>query len=386
MKATGKSTATEPRWLVRYAAVWLIPAAMLVALLLGEGLLRLRPQLLPESAQIKRLYLLQTQVKSIGDPYLGFVYPPHYRSEIKSLDFTFLIESDEHGFRNESPWPEQADIVIVGDSMVYGWGVAKENSWASLIGKRLPEKRIVNLGLPGTSPQQYIRYFERFGLGLKPKILVFGIFAGNDLVGAEVFDRWLAAGSPGNFDVWRFFEGRPPDRVKGLLDKSLVLLLLKSMKVSIGQSYGAKSIETPDGKKLQLVPSVYKRALQINDTSHPAFRSLVESTVAARNLASANGIEFVAVLFPTKEIVYLPLHDVAFPSLTEPLQRTLEAEGIEVINLTTQFQQRAAQGKKIFFRVDGHPNILGNRIVARALLKRLGAENDRLLGSTGNDD
>jgi hypothetical protein len=342
---------------------------MLLALLLGEMVLRLRPQLLPESAQIKRLYQLQTKVKSIGDPYLGFVYPPHYRTEISSLDFEFLIESDEHGFRNSSPWPDQADIVIVGDSMVYGWGVAKEHSWVSLLADRLPQSRIVNLGLPGAGPQQYFRYFERFGVGLRPKVLLFGIFAGNDLAGAAAFDRWVAAGSPGNFDTWRFFQGRPPK--KDLLHDSLVLLLLREAIGSFRQSYASETIMTPEGRKLQLVPSVYRMTLRQNHPSNPAFRHLIQSTVAARDLARDNGIEFVAVLFPTKEEIYLPLRGVQFPSLVEPMKTPLEAEGITCIDLTDRFRERAAMGKKVFFRIDGHPNILGNRIVARAVTGHL---------------
>ncbi len=372
--------------MVRYAPLWLVPTAVLVALLLAEGFLRLRPQLLPERAQIKRLYQLQTRVKSVGDPYLGFVYPPHYRTEIKTLDFSFLIESDEHGFRNASPWPEKADIVIVGDSMVYGWGVEKDVAWPSLVARRLPGKRIVNLGLPGTSPQQYLRYFERFGVELNPGILVFGIFPGNDLVGAEDFDNWIKAGSPGNFDVWRFSGGRPPNAVMSVLERSLVMLLLKSMIEDLSEAHKAQSIKTIEGKRLQLVPAVYKRAMRLNDPAASAFRGVIESAVTARDLARENGAEFVAVLFPTKEAIYLPLQGTPFPSFAATLEQALEAEGIEVINLTDRFRQRAAQGKKLFFRVDGHPNILGNRVIARALLKRLGAEDDRLKNSAGGDE
>lgn len=355
--------------LVRYAAAWLVPLAVAIALILAEIVLRMNPQFLPESAQIKRLYLLQTQVKSIGDPYLGFVYPPHYRTEISSLDFDFLVESDEHGFRNASPWPDRADIVVVGDSMVYGWGVAKEHSWVSLLGERLPQSRIVNLGLPGAAPEQYFRYFDRFGVGLRPKVVLFGIFTGNDLIGAAVFDRWVAAGSPDNFDVWRFFEGKPPKA--DFLSGSLVVLMLRAVVGSIGQSYASETIRTAEGKKLQLVPSVYKKSLKRNVPSDPAFRSVVRSTLEARDLARANGIEFVAMLFPTKEAVYLPLRDVPFPSLVKPLRTALEAEGVTCIDLTGPFRERAALGKKVFFTVDGHPNILGNRVIARAVTAHL---------------
>ena len=386
MKSSDESAGTRQRWLVRYAPLWLIPAAMVLALLLGEGILRLYPELLPERAQIKRMFQLQTPVVSIADPYLGYVYPPYYKTEIKTLDFSFEIESDEHGFRNASPWPARADIVIVGDSMVYGWGVAKEQAWVNRVAGRLPGTRIVNLGMPGTSPQQYLRYFERFGLDLKPELVVFGIFPGNDLVGDDIFNSWLAAESPGDFEEWRFYGGKPPDRLRNVLEHSLVLLMIKTVIDSVGESYGSKTVSMAGGKKLHLVPAVYKRAIQLNDPSSPAFRSVVQATVETRDLARAHGADFLALMFPTKEAVYLPLHDAEFPSLTLPLEKALAAEGIEVVNLTEAMRRGAAGGDKLFFQIDGHPNIAGNRVIAETLQERLGADAERLAKAARGDD
>ncbi len=93
-------------------------AAVLVAALLAEGLLRLSPGILPESTQL-RLHWAQVTggpAISTGDPYLGFLYPPSYRGEIDRGDTRFTYRTDEHGFRNPGPWPDTAEVVIVGDS------------------------------------------------------------------------------------------------------------------------------------------------------------------------------------------------------------------------------------------------------------------------------
>jgi hypothetical protein len=270
--------------------------------------------------------------------------------------------------------------------MVYGWGVEQDEAWASLVAARLPGTRIVNLGLPGASPQQYLRYFERFGVGLKPKLLVFGIFAGNDLIGAEVFDRWVAAGSPGNFNAWRFFEGRPPSRGERLLERSLLLQTLKATAENIGEQQGSRTIQVPDGGVLQLVPGVYERTMRHIGESRPAFQSLVNSAVMARDLARAHGIEMLAVLFPTKEAVYLPLQNVAFPALSDPIARALRERGIEVINLTEPLRRHAAQGETLFFTIDGHPNVAGNRLIAEILLPRLRLAANASADPAGRDD
>ena len=358
-------------FLLRYAAFWLAPLALVIALLMAEGVLRLFPQLLPEEAQIKRLWQLQTPSSSIGDPYLGSVYPPHHKTEVKSLDFRFAVESDEHGFRNPPPWPEQADIVVVGDSLAYGWGVEREAAWFSLLDERLPESRIITLGMPGTVPQQYFRYLTRFGIGLKPKLVIFAIFPGNDVAEAETFDRWLAAGSPGNFSEWRFFEGRVPDRRVRFPNNSYLALFLQGLKKNLSQKYASKTITLADGERLQLAPAIYMKAFERNDPLDPGFQSIVAATVAAGDLAKEHGSEFLVLLFPTKEGVYLPLHGEPFPTLTQPLQEVLEDEGITCLSLIQEFRTQAVAGKKLYFEIDGHPNELGNRVIADVLAEYL---------------
>jgi hypothetical protein len=361
----------EGRFFVRYAGLWLIPLAILIALLMAECVLRLYPQLLPLEAQIKRLWQLQGRVQSIGDPYLGFVYPAHRKKEIESQDFRFTIESDEHGFRNASPWPDQADIVVVGDSLVYGWGMKRDASWVGLLEKSLAGDRVITLGLPGTVPQQYVRFLERFGLDLHPKLVIFGIFAGNDIVGAENFDRWLASGSPGNYDVWRFFKGRVPNRSRGLLGGSHLLLFLQAMKKSLGEAYSSETIKFAHHGELQLVPVIHKRAIAKTHPQDPAFRSVIQAAVTAKDLATKNGSEFLVVLFPTKEEIYLPQLGVDFPSLTRPLKDALEGNGISSIDLSERFREKAAQDEKLYFHIDGHPNKTGNAVIAEVLIEHL---------------
>ena len=87
MPLTDLSPGRKRTFLIRHAALWLIPLSVIFALLLLEGALRIFPTLLPAEAKLKLLWRDQTPVKSVGDPYLGFVYPPHYQTEIASHDF-----------------------------------------------------------------------------------------------------------------------------------------------------------------------------------------------------------------------------------------------------------------------------------------------------------
>ncbi len=347
---------------------------MIFALLLLEGALRVFPSLVPAEAKLKLLWENQTPVKSVGDPYLGFVFPPHYQTEIVSHDFRFTVESDEHGFRNASPWPDRAEVVVVGDSMAYGWGVNERERWTTLLDDALPASRVITLGMPGTTPQQYSRYFEKFGVALRPRIVIFAIFPGNDIVDAETFDRWVAAGSPDNYDVWRFFEGKVPVAAASLFDRSFLLLSLSSMRKSLMYGLSSKTVTFADGSEMQLAPNIYGKALKSNTPENAGFQSIVKATVDARNRARASGSEFVVLLFPVKESIYLPSQGISFAGLVHPLQDVLQNQaGMASIDLTGPFRESAAQGKQLYFQVDGHPNALGNRVVADTVAEYLRA-------------
>ena len=339
---------------------------MLVAVLLLEGALRLFPSLLPTSAQQRLLFLTTTgSPQTVGDAYLGYTYPPFFKTEQITRDFRFTIESDEHGFRNASPWPDQAEVVVVGDSLTYGYGVAKQQAWPTLLDEALPVSRVITLGLPGTVPQQYTRYFERFGVPLHPKVLIYTIFAGNDIHEAPAFDRWLAAGSPGNYDVWRYFEGSPPTAVKSFLERSYLVLGLSGLRKSLASGFSSTTIQLPDGGKLRLAPSRYDSTVAINRPGQPGFDAIVRAVGQAKARADAIGCHVIVMFVPVAEAVYLPLRGRSFPALGAPIASILERDpDLRVLNLVGPLTKVAARGQTLFFEVDGHPNALGNKVIA----------------------
>jgi hypothetical protein len=357
---------------VRHAWLWLVPLSFLLGAALFEGVLRAIPSLLPPDAEQRLLFMKgQRATKSVGDPYLGFLYPPRSQLQVRSPDFDILIQTDEHGFRNPSPWPDQAEVVIVGDSMAFGYGVSWEQAWPALLDAALPTSRVITLGMPGTVPQQYMRFFERFGLPLRPRFLVYTVFAGNDIREAPVFDQWLAAGSPGNYDLWRMFQGQPPTPGQALLRHSYLVLAMDSLRKSLGNfraEYRAQSVELADGGRLRLAPYEFARTAGSNSPGMAGFDSVVRATVEARDLAEGIGCDFVVAFVPMKERVYSQLLGKLREPLSAPLKKVLEREyGINVIDLGEAMIEQAARGRTLYFEVDGHPNAAGNRIIADAI-------------------
>jgi hypothetical protein len=88
-------------------------------------------------------------------------------------------------------------------------------------------------------------------------------------------------------------------------------------------------------------------------------------------LAEETGSQFLVLLVPTKEEVYLPLVDEEPPPATAPFAARFEEDGLPYLDLTPPFQARAREGERLFFEVDGHPNAAGYRLIAEIVLDRI---------------
>ena len=194
--------------------------------------------------------------------------------------------------------------------------------------KELPHNRLINLGLIGGGPQQYLRVYETFGTRLYPKVLLVGFFARNDFWDADMFDRWLESGAGTNYLVWRDF-GQPEStslsleqpignlissllwRCHLLASKSHLYNLLRyaprhlkrqaSVRDKNLRSSGWNSVRAFVGK---FSPRETKEA---RSSGYRPFDITVEALQRLHSIAKANGTNVLVVLQPSKEEVYLPL-------------------------------------------------------------------------------
>ena len=264
--------------------------------------------------------------------------------------------------------------MVLGDSMTFSYGVEDHQAWPALLAEELPGGRIINLGLNGAGPQQYLRIYEKFGQALQPALVLLCLFPANDLSDAEKFDRWVKAGSPGNYLIWRL--GNDNDDLQqsiwNVLAQSYLVTLLRHARNKLRDwPFMVRTIDFADGSQMYLAPNFYAEMERQAKPDHPNFRLALDAVEQTRALAERSGSEFLVLLMPGREEVYLPLLEGESSPAASPFVRPLDAAGISYLDLLPHFQAAARRGENLFFKVDGHPNVAGCRLIAQVVLDHL---------------
>lgn len=344
----------------------LVTTSVLLVLAGAELVLRLFPDLMTEAALLRVHWQRSGDPRNlvISDPYIGFLYPPRDEAAQGRGESLFRYTLDGHGFRNPSPWPDSTEIVVLGDSWTFGYGVADDEGWVTLLSEGLPDRKVINLGLIGSAPEQYARIFEKFGTALRPKLVIFGLFPGNDVYDTRTFDRWLTEGGPGNYVEWRKYGDGHSSWRDALRRRSYLYVLVGELVKNRDIIFAGRTIDLESEGRLRLTPSLVAKNAALVSPDNPHFRSAVAAILRTRELARSNGADFVVLLYPTKEEVYLPVLGEPAPDAISPFVTALEQNGVEYIDLRPTMRAHARAGERLYFEIDGHANRKGYRVIA----------------------
>ncbi len=89
---------------------------------------------------------------------------------------------DANGFRRSEPFPakdpQQFRVLVVGDSLTYGYGIAAEHSYSAVLETLLGERyrvEVLNLGVSGYQSADTLRVLDRFVPRLAPDLVIYGV-------------------------------------------------------------------------------------------------------------------------------------------------------------------------------------------------------------------
>jgi hypothetical protein len=368
----------------------LVLLGIFVGLLLGEGFLRLFEDTLPEGLRYSAgLARFSAQRKGIfaPDDYLWTKCDPGISRLITGHpDFDFHVRTtslgfEGIGFRNgEVNGPVYA--IALGDSFTWGEGVNDDEVWPWLLQARTG-LNFVNMGVSGYSAVQYERVLEKYGLALKPKLILWTFFP-NDFYDSEHFQwrmetgRLAQRGSSADEDssnwpeTWDAF-----GRSHSLLYNLVTLPFIERDEVEEYQRVYYRdrnldltfSMEPYWQKRLDLADPKIARGWEL---THQAI-------LQGQELAAGADARLVVVILPFKEQTYWPIvknlldhperYDVDRPA--EMVRALCVEENISCIDLVPAFKEHAMLGEQVYFRYDAHWNARGHTLAAQIIYERL---------------
>ncbi len=268
---------------------------------------------------------------------------------------------DAWSFRNTTV-PAQADIVILGDSQTYGYGVAPHLAWPRQL-TQLTGWTSYNIACSGYSPVHGLAIWEDV-LSLRPRFVVAALYAGNDLY--DTFD--LVYGHD------QLPHLRTPDRalerrIANLQATTPLVAAARALTRMGGQPSPLRDVLRDHSALFHFVRHLGSRSAALTGRQqnsweavrqrarrHPDYLSIYDGGVGARTTltiakrllpldrtdprideglrvtlralgemsrrAAASGAEFLVLWIPTKELVFAP--QITDPSVG--LRRLIKAE------------------------------------------------------------
>jgi lysophospholipase L1-like esterase len=356
---------------VRKISIYIGIAAVLYLLAWGaERAARKIPQLMLPHWQIRYFVKNLKKSKLVPDAEIGFLMAPNQEEEVRTPDFTFVRVTDSKGFPNKDPWPAQADIVILGDSLVVGEGVGVAGGFSQLIAKMLPNKKLINLGIPAAGPERQYPIYRRFGVGLRPRLVVSCLYLASDFDNDIGFRSWLRLGQNSDYNNYRlrFREAqdkRPAFDLARLFERSWLLGMARDlvMRSIPGGNHFPDHYLFPDGTEVLLDKPTIEFAAEAVAAQDERIGAMVKSVETLRDLVARNAGNLLVMLIPSKEELFGVQASVRNLNIVSRTRQRLEDAKLPVLDLYPAMLKGGGSRSPYFSR-DIHLNEYGNRIVA----------------------
>jgi hypothetical protein len=316
---------------------------------------------------------------NLVDPTLLHLHQPHDEFVWDGVRYQY----DQNGFRNR-PDPRAADVVVVGDSFIEGWGVTADELATSRLAADL-RRPVVNLGQSWYGPRQELEVLRRYGLPLHPQACVWAFFEGNDLQDVERYEKALP--------VWPELSRRNHSFALRSFTRNALYALRRLVRTRLGEdatgtlAYPSGVFRAQGGRDVRMYFE-YK-SHRLSPKERAALEEIRGVLGEAGHLCQRQGARFLVVFVPSKDRVYLdrtrfaanaePLHwgRNDLPLRLAALVRRA-APGADFLDLTPVFLAKAAKGEILYFPQDSHWSPLGHAAAADAIAARLGGAASRV--------
>ena len=116
------------------------------------------------------------------DSLLGWSLKPGQQKTLETAEFSIELEFNSDGLRDSEYSRVQTSrkrVLVLGDSLVWGWGVEKEKIFFELLDNKYSDWEFINAGVAGYGTDQQLLYLKQRGITYNPDVIIL-LFNQND--------------------------------------------------------------------------------------------------------------------------------------------------------------------------------------------------------------
>lgn len=322
----------------------------------------------------------------------GWANRPRLRAEIVGQHEPYHVAHDSRGYRQAQRSIERTGdalrVLVLGDSIVYGWGVQVNERFTDRLEARLTQElarevEVWNLGVPGYSIDQALWTYELHGRALKPDVVLLCVVM-NDVAIAET-DSFNGLGKPRL--VLRDGSWQRVEAPAELVRQRAMPLELRLSGWSAAVAWLRERRAAPPPKPAAVYPfapwreaaarpiatAAAAQAAKFLDSDAPVHEALRALTQLVREDGSALvlfSVPFGHDLYLTDPRFGAPPEGRVESSLSRTVRTFAAQAGVEAVNVDEALGGEVARGTLLHVG-DGHPNARANELIAERLFPTL---------------
>jgi lysophospholipase L1-like esterase len=252
-----------------------------------------------------------------------------------------MVDINSDGLRDGEYPVSKSDkyrIVVLGDSLTFGWGVPEEETFATILEEDLNSRyptEIINFGTGNYNTEQEVNLFIEKGLKYNPDKVVLFYFINDAEITPQKSDLWFLGYSHFISFYW--------SRINSL----------------VNNFFPSKSFKE------------YYESLYYEDQE--GWANSRKAIIQLRDICQSKGIQFQVILLPE-------LHDVnneIFTNVYNNLSLFLEEKNIDYLNLAKLFENHPNQLELWVSYDDAHPNDIAHRKIAESTIDFISVKGEK---------
>jgi hypothetical protein len=319
------------------------------------------------------------------NPDFGVWHKPNARHRAVKQCFDVIYSSNSSGARDieRRKTAQQPRVIVLGDSMMEGFGVADGKRVSDLLEARTGIEHM-NFATSGVfSPTQYYLVYKTIAKQFAHSVVLIGLLPANDLLEDDIgygktalSDRYrpyfVSQGS--DYELTYFQDSltkssfRQPDDRLALVKRTLGEFTYTYNALTYAKAaWTSRRGSTPTRPEYPQSPD---RSRYSGYFDYTAEQLAHLEFVLLRIRDEANGRPVVVAILPTR-IDFERSMAEGPPALTAALREFGEKEGIEIVDLLPTMNAQGVALDELFLPCDGHWSEQGHRAAANAILSAI---------------